>query len=165
MATDGLPAIALGVDPPDPDIMDLKPRDKNEGIFSRGLAEKILVRGVLIGVCTLFAFIAGIYFDYGMTVARTMTLATLVLSQLIHVFECRSERHSIFEIKLFTNPYLVGAVTISIIMLISVIYIPFFAGVFHTAMLNLNQWIIVIILSGFIALVNSTYLYIKPRVK
>ena len=165
LATDGLPAIALGVDPPDPDIMDLKPRDKNEGIFSRGLAEKILVRGVLIGVCTLFAFIAGIYFDYGMTVARTMTLATLVLSQLIHVFECRSERHSIFEIKLFTNPYLVGAVTISIIMLISVIYIPFFAGVFHTAMLNLNQWIIVIILSGFIALVNSTYLYIKTRVK
>ena len=100
-----------------------------------------------------------------MTVARTMTLATLVLSQLIHVFECRSERHSIFEIKLFTNPYLVGAVTISIIMLISVIYIPFFSGVFHTAMLNLNQWIIVIILSGFIALVNSTYLYIKTKVK
>ncbi|GKX65540.1 calcium-translocating P-type ATPase, PMCA-type [Inconstantimicrobium mannanitabidum] len=163
LATDGLPAIALGVDPPDADIMSQRPRQRNESIFARGLTEKILVRGTLIGLCTLFAFMAGIYFDLGMTTARTMALSTLVLSQLIHVFECRSERHSIFKIKLFTNPYLVGAVAISLIMLLCAIYMPFFRAIFHTSALQLSQWGIVVFFSGIIALINSVYLYIQDR--
>ncbi|MEW8957146.1 calcium-translocating P-type ATPase, SERCA-type [Clostridium sp.] len=161
LATDGLPAIALGVDPPDKDIMDEKPRKKNESIFARGLMEKIIIRGSLIGVCTLLAFIAGKYYGYDLETSRTMALSTLVLSQLIHVFECRSEHHSIFEIKLFTNPYLLGAVIVSIGMLLSVIYIPFFGAIFHTTALNLGQWLIVVFLSGIIGFINSLYLYAK----
>ena len=142
LATDGLPAIALGVDPADKDIMNQQPRDKKEGIFARGLTEKILVRGCLIGVCTLLSFVGGMYFGMSLETCRTMALATLVMSQLFHVFECRSERHSIFEINLFTNPYLVLAVSTSIIMLLGIIYIPFFRTIFHTTILGLNSWLL-----------------------
>ncbi|MCR6513534.1 calcium-translocating P-type ATPase, PMCA-type [Clostridium sp. LY3-2] len=163
LATDGLPAIALGVDPADSDIMRQMPRIKKEGIFSRGLTEKILIRGTLIGLCTLLSFMVGRYFNMDLQTCRTIALSTLVLSQLFHVFECRSERHSIFEIKLFTNPYLVVAVTISIIMMCSVLYIPFLSGIFHTVPLGLKHWAIVLTFSSVIAFINSIYLYFKTR--
>lgn len=163
LATDGLPAIALGVDPPDNDIMRQTPRDKKEGIFSRGLTEKILVRGSLIGICTLLSFMVGRYYGMDLATCRTIALATLVMSQLFHVFECRSERHSIFEIKLFTNIYLVGAVSVSIIMLCSIVYVPFLRGIFHTVSLAFGQWCIVLFFSGIIAMINSLYLFIKTK--
>lgn len=159
LATDGLPAIALGVDPPNKDIMRLSPRDKKESIFARGLVEKIAVRGTLIGICTLLSFIISRLYGMDLATCRTIALSTLVLSQLFHVFECRSERHSIFEIKIFTNKYLVGAVTMSIIMLLSILYIPFLQGVFHTVPLQTKQWLIVLFFSGIIAFINSVYLF------
>ncbi|MFL0251610.1 calcium-translocating P-type ATPase, PMCA-type [Clostridium neuense] len=163
LATDGLPAMALGVDPADNDIMLQAPRDKKEGIFSKGLGEKIVVRGCLIGICTVFSFIISMYFGLDLKSSRTVALGTLIMSQLIHVFECRSERHSIFEIKLFTNLYLVGAVSISIAMLIAVIYIPFLQVIFHTRALGLFEWLIIIFFSGFISLINSVYLYFNKK--
>jgi P-type Ca2+ transporter type 2C len=159
LATDGLPAIALGVDPADKDIMFQRPRPKNEHIFARGLKEKILIRGSLIGTCTVLAFLAGKYYGMNLNTCRTLALGTLIMSQLIHVFECRSEKHSIFEIKLFTNPYLVGAVLISVVMLCSVLYIPFLQGIFKTVALNFGQWMIIMFFSSIIAFINSLYLY------
>lgn len=163
LATDGLPAIALGVDPAEQDIMRQMPREKGESIFARGLVEKIVVRGSLIGICTLLSFMVGRYYAMNLETCRTLALCTLVMSQLIHVFECRSERHSIFEIKLFTNPYLVGAVSISVILMCSVLYVPFLREIFHTVALSLNQWLIVMFFSGIIALINSVYLLIKSK--
>lgn len=163
LATDGLPAIALGVDPADSDIMRQQPRNKKEGIFARGLTEKILIRGTLIGICTLLSFMVGRYYRMDLETCRTMALSTLIMSQLFHVFECRSERHSIFEIKLFTNPYLVGAVSISITMLLAILYIPFLRGIFHTVPLMINHWAIVVFFSGVIAFINSVYLFIKTK--
>lgn len=163
LATDGLPAIALGVDPPEQDIMRQLPRDKKESVFARGLVEKIIIRGSLIGLCTLLSFMVGRYYRLDLETCRTLALCTLVMSQLIHVFECRSERHSIFQIKLFTNPYLVGAVTISIILLCSVLYVPFLQDIFHTVALSFSQWLIVMFFSGIIALINSVYLLIKSK--
>ncbi len=90
-----------------------------------------------------------------------MALATLVMSQLIHVFECRSENHSIFQINLFSNKYLLGAIAASICMILAIVYIPFLQNVFHTSAMNLIQWGIVIFFSGIIALINSLYLYFK----
>ena len=165
LATDGLPAIALGVDPPDKDIMMQQPRAKSEGIFARGLWEKIIVRGCLIGVCTLFSFEIARLFGMDLATCRTISLCTLVMSQLLHVFECRSERHSIFEIKIFSNPYLLGAVCVSVIMICSILYIPFLKSVFNTVSLNLMQWSIVLFFSGIIFLINSMYLYIKSKGK
>ncbi len=163
LATDGLPAIALGVDPADKDIMLRKPRAKDESVFARGLKEKIMLRGSLIGVCTILAFLAGKYYGMDVTTCRTLALGTLVMSQLLHVFECRSENHSIFEIKLFTNMYLVGAVLVSIAMLLSIVYIPFLQGVFHTVPLSLAHWTIIIFFSGTISFMNSLYLFARRK--
>ena len=161
LVTDGLPAIALGVDPGDKDIMYQRPRPKNEHIFARGLKEKIIIRGSLIGICTVITFLSGKYYGMSLEASRTLALGTLIMSQLIHVFECRSEKHSIFEINLFTNPYLVGAVLISVTMLCLVMYVPFLSGIFHTVPLNLGQWCIIIFFSGIIAFINSLYLFLK----
>ena len=163
LVTDGLPAIALGVDPPNRDIMRLSPREKKESIFARGLVEKITVRGTLIGICTLLSFIISRLYGMDLVTCRTIALSTLVMSQLFHVFECRSERHSIFEIKVFTNKYLVGAVSMSIMMLICILYIPFMQNIFHTVPLMLKQWLIVLFFSGIIAFINSMYLFIKTK--
>jgi Ca2+-transporting ATPase len=163
LVTDGLPAIALGVDPPDSDIIFQKPREKSESIFARGLVEKIVIRGSLIGICTVLSFLSGKYYGFSLEVCRTITLSTLVMSQLIHVFECKSERHSLFEINIFSNIYLVFAVSISILMLLSVIYIPVFQAIFHTVALNLGMWLIVIFFSGSIAFINSIYLFLNRK--
>ena len=163
LATDGLPAIALGVDPADKDIMRQQPREKDESIFARGLWEKIVVRGCLIGVCTLLSFMVGRFYMLDLATCRTIALCTLVMSQLFHVFECRSERHSIFEIKLFTNPYLVGAVLISIVMICSILYIPFLGSIFNTVPLRFKEWSLVLFFSGSIFLINSIYLLIKSK--
>ncbi len=163
LATDGLPAIALGIDPADKDIMRQSPREKNEGIFARGLWEKIIVRGCLIGICTLLSFMIGRYYGMDLATCRTIALCTLVMSQLLHVFECRSERHSIFEINVLSNIYLLGAAIISITMICCILYIPFLKGVFNTVSLNLGQWLLVIFFSGIIFLINSIYLFIKSK--
>lgn len=163
LATDGLPAMALGVDPADIDIMEQRPRGKDESIFSRGLKEKILIKGSLIGICTILSFYMAYVYKVDLRTCRTIALSTLILSQLIHVFECRSERHSIFEIKYFTNIYLILAVAISVVMLFCVIYIPFFQKIFHTSSITLNQWFIVMFFSGIISLINSVYLLVKNK--
>ena len=163
LATDGLPAIALGIDPADKDIMRQSPREKNEGIFARGLWEKIIVRGCLIGICTLLSFMVGRYYGMDLATCRTIALCTLVMSQLLHVFECRSERHSIFEINVLSNIYLLGAAIVSITMICGILYIPFLRGIFNTVALNLGQWLVVIFFSGIIFLINSVYLLIKSK--
>ncbi|SHH38269.1 calcium-translocating P-type ATPase, PMCA-type [Clostridium grantii] len=161
LATDGLPAIALGLDSGDKAIMEQKPLSRNESIFARGLKEKIFIRGSLIGICTVLAFLAGKYYGMDLETCRTLTLGTLILSQLIHVFECRSEKCSIFEMKFYTNLYLVGAVCISITMLILIIYLPYLGRVFHTVPLDLGQWLIIIFFSSIISFVNSLVLLFR----
>jgi ATPase, P-type (transporting), HAD superfamily, subfamily IC len=162
LVTDGLPAIALGVDPPDKGIMLRPARKKDESIFSQGLSHKILIRGVLIGLCTLIVFVMTLYTTSGnLMKARTMAFATLVMSQLVHVFECKSERNSIFDINLFNNIYLVGAVTISILMLSIAIYMPALQPVFKTASLSLGDWVEVMFFSAAIAIIVNVWTFIK----
>lgn len=165
LATDGLPAIALGVDPPMEDIMLRKPRPKNESIFGDGLIFKIIIRGSLIGICTILSFLTAKYYNMDLNTCRTIALCTLIMSQLIHVFECRSEKHSIFEINIFSNMYLFLAVSISLLMVLGVLYIDFFRGVFHTVALNIGQWLIVIFFSASISFINSVYLFISNKKK
>jgi len=160
LVTDGLPAMALGVEPREPDVMDRPPRRPEEGVFSRRLGIKILGRGVLIGLGTLGAFLwcvltaprqpgAGPLADPGtLQAARTMALATLVMAQLIHVFDCRSERRSIFDNGLFGNPWLVAAVASSLSALLMAIYWAPLAAVFGTSPLDGPQWIVVLIAGG-----------------
>ncbi|TYQ15332.1 UNVERIFIED_CONTAM: Ca2+-transporting ATPase [Acetivibrio alkalicellulosi] len=149
LVTDGLPAVALGLEPADKDIMMKQPRGTNESIFSRGLLNLILFRGVIIGLSSLAVFISILHFTNNVDMARTGAFVTLVMTQLIHVFECKSEKKNIFEVPLFNNIPLFFAVLWSISMITSVVYIPFFQGVFKTAPLSLNEWILI---GGFSAL-------------
>ena len=142
LVTDGLPAVALGFDPPEKDIMKQKPRDPDESIFSHGLAGLIIVRGVLIGLATLAVYASLLWFTADVGLARTGGFVTLVLSQLIHVFECKSETRNIFRIPLFSNMFLVISVICSLIMTLGVIYIPFLQNIFKTVPLGINEWMI-----------------------
>lgn len=147
LATDGLPAIALGLDPPDDDVMQHPPRRADEGVFSGGLLFKIIFRGILIAACTLCTFWVIQISGGSLEASRTGAFMTLVLTQLIHVFECKSEEHSIFKIHLLNNKALILAVLSSLILLLSVIYIPFLSGVFSTSPLSLNQLIYVVLIT------------------
>jgi len=144
LVTDGLPAIALGLDPPERDIMKRRPRGANENIFSNGLLKLILFRGTLIGVSTLAVFISILYFTGNVETARTASFVTLVITQLIHVFECKSESKNIFEIPIFNNIPLVLAVICSVIMILGVVYMPVFQGVFKTVPLLFNDWALIL---------------------
>lgn len=140
LATDGLPAIALGLEPAEADIMNRRPRRSNDNVFSDGLLGLIVVRGILIGLSTLLVFMSVYYAGGDLIRARTATFATLVFSQLVHVFECKSEEKSVFEIPLLNNLYLVGAVLVSTFMILSVIYIPALQGIFKTCPLERCDW-------------------------
>nr|WP_154308822.1 calcium-translocating P-type ATPase, SERCA-type [Metabacillus lacus] len=144
LVTDGLPAMALGLDKPEDDLMNRKPRHPNEGVFARGLAWKVLSRGFLIGAATLIAFLVVYNREpEQLAYAQTIAFATLVMAQLIHVFDCRSER-SIFERNPFGNPYLIGAVASSIVLMAVVIYYPPLQPIFHTVAIELRDWLLVL---------------------
>ncbi len=136
LATDGLPAIALGLEPPDRGIMKRPPRKPDESFFADGLLGKIVWRGILIGLCTLGSFSTAMRLGGTLTQARTAALLTLVASQLIHVFECKSEHGSLLHIRPFSNWKLIGAVLISALMMAATIWIPQAQVIFGTAALQ-----------------------------
>ncbi|MCD8502474.1 MAG: calcium-translocating P-type ATPase, SERCA-type [Bacillaceae bacterium] len=144
LVTDGLPAMALGLDQPEDDVMKRKPRHPMEGVFARGLAWKIVSRGFMIGVVTLLAFWFTLKSDPDYLIqAQTVAFATLVLAQLIHVFDCRSE-HSVFHRNPFQNIYLVFAVLSSLILMLIVIYYPPLQPIFHTVTIGLREWSLIV---------------------
>lgn len=148
LVTDGLPAMALGVDGMDKDIMNRPPRAPGESVFARGLARKIGIRGTMIGMGTLFVFVTALFLGVNMLGARTMAFTTLVFSQLFHVFDCKSEDRGIFEVGIFSNPYLVAAVATSTLMQLSVIYLPPLQAIFKTTPLVTWQWGLILIVAG-----------------
>lgn len=141
LITDGLPAMALALDPAERDSMKRPPRKTTEGIFSGGLGWKIISRGFLIGIVTLVAFMI-VYETESLTKAQTIAFSTLVLAQLIHVFDCRSE-HSIFHRNIFENKALMLAVISSLLLLFVVIYYEPFQPVFRTTALTIQDWLLI----------------------
>ncbi len=138
LATDGLPAIALGLEPPERESMRKPPRKPDESIFADGLLEKIILRGVFIGLCTLGSFSTAMRFGAGLPEARTAALVTLVLSQLIHVFECKSEHGTLLNVRYFSNWKLIGAVLISALLMALTVWLPQAQVIFGTAALYGN---------------------------
>lgn len=155
LATDGLPAIALGLDPPEKDIMMRRPRGAKDNIFSHGLLKLIVTRGVFIGLSTLGVFVSILYFLNNVELARTSAFMTLVITQLIHVFECKSETRNIFEISIFNNIPLVLAVLCSTIMVLAVVYVPALQGIFNTVALGISEWFIIIGFSLIVPILSS----------
>ncbi|MDF2719564.1 MAG: ATPase, partial [Paenibacillus sp.] len=145
LVTDGLPAMALGVDQPEKDLMQQKPRTAKENIFARRLGWKIVSRGILIGICTLAAFWLMLMENpdssQGLVKAQSVAFATLVMAQLIHVFDCRSSR-SIFHRNPLQNKYLVLAVLSSLALMLVVMYVEPLQPIFKTVPLGMKEWMI-----------------------
>lgn len=145
LVTDSIPAIALGLEPAEKDIMKKKPRDSKKGIFADGLWGKIFIEGTMIGMLTLLAFFIGNKL-YGLEVGRTMAFLSLGLLELVHAFNIRSDE-SIFKVGLFTNKYLILAFIVGTILQVGVVIIPAVADVFKLVPLNSTQWLYTIAIS------------------
>jgi len=139
LVTDGLPAVALGLEPPDPRAMSRPPRKPGESVFSKGLAFKIIIRGALIGIATLASFTVLYQMTGRLETARTGALFALVFAQLIHVFECKSEEKNILHIPYGNNKKLLAAAALSLAVLLCVLYVPWLQGIFSTVPLTLRE--------------------------
>jgi Ca2+-transporting ATPase len=156
LVTDSFPALALGSEKGDPDIMTRKPRKAKEPIINRDMVLLVAVQAVAIfiaiyGVFTLtlgkaFLFLPGsVPVDAElMRLARTMAFATLIVDELLRAFTSRSERQSIFRIGFFSNRQMVAAAALGFVLLLLVIYVPFLEPVFDTAALTLANWGVVL---------------------
>lgn len=166
LITDALPALALGVDPGDHDVMKMKPRDPKESFFAHGAGYRAIVGGVLIGVLTLAAFYFGLTeFGHGifsdniperdLEYARTMAFVVLASSQLFYSISLRHETKSIFQIGFFSNMYLIGAIVVGLILQMSVIEIDALAAVFKCVDLDSHDWQMVFAFACMPLIVNE----------
>jgi len=140
LVTDGLPAIALGFDPGAPELMRALPRRRTDGIFADGLGYLIISRGLLIGVLTVAIFAFELLSGASLALARTCAFMLLVFMQLIHVFECKSEKKTLFSINLFNNIGLIASVLLSFGLTIMICYLPQFCVIFKVMSLPQEQW-------------------------
>jgi Ca2+-transporting ATPase len=178
LITDTLPALALGVDPGDPDVMKYKPRNPKDSLF-KGSKLSLLLNGLLIGTVTLIAFVIGAKYYTGATSlfplfpknisedalrhAQTMAFVVLSVSQLVHSLNMRNDKKSIFQIGLFTNKYLIGAIVLGIMLQDFIITIPALANIFSVHDLSLMDWGLVTILALMPLLFNEIAKLFKRR--
>ncbi len=177
LITDSFPAVALGMDPGNQDVMKENPRDAKESFFAGGVGLHVILGGVLIGALTIIAFWFGYYehgyspFDHSVpddTVeyARTMAFMVLVMCQLFYSLAVRSHTKSIFQIGVFTNKYLMGAIFLGVALQLIVVGIPAMQNAFHLQMLDVRAWFIAIGLSLIPLLCNEIFkIFVRARLK
>ena len=150
LVTDSLPALALAFDPANDDIMKRKPLKQTKGIFTKGMTFRIVYQGIMIGLITLIAFIIGLKTTTtpieGLTldqskieVGQTMAFIVLALSELVHVFNIRDNRKSLFKGKVFNNKVLIGATIVSAALMFVILLIPALRTVFSIPVLPMNN--------------------------
>ena len=137
LLTDSLPAIALGVEPHSSDVMNEKPRPKNQSILTKKVLTNICVEGVVIGVMTMIAFYVG--FMRNAEVASTMAFSTLCLSRLVHGFNCKSDKPVWFTKKMWNNKSMIGAFFVGFVLLNAVLLVPALQGIFAVAPLTIAE--------------------------
>ncbi len=142
LITDGAPAIALGNEKGDPDIMDRKPRPVAEPIINREMIIGIAVQTVAITVAVLVAFQIGL--ASGEAHGRTMAFATLSISELLRAYTSRSERYALWSLGIWSNRWMQWAVLTSLVILLAIIYVPFLDPVFGTTFLTARDWLVML---------------------
>ena len=163
LVTDTFPALALGVEKADRDIMTRKPVKSGSSIFSGGIGVSIIYQGILEGFITLVAYYIGIT-RYSSSVAITMAFATLGLIQLVHAFNVRSGLKSAFSMRFASNKYLLLAFLLSAFLQVSVIAIPYLNSIFRVTPLDLAQWLIVVAASLSIVPIVELAKLVQARV-
>jgi Ca2+-transporting ATPase len=142
LATDGLPALALAVDPPDNDLMRRQPRDPRIGVFTRPVVAMLLVAGLWSGIVNMALFIWLLDRGRALEEAMALTFVTLVLIQFFNAYNCRSDRHPVFR-RPFANRWLNLAVGWEVVLLIAIVYVPFAQRAFGTFSLTAADWMLV----------------------
>ena len=145
LVTDSLPAIAIGLEPPEENIMRRRPVNSKKSIFSDGLWGKIIVEGLMIGILTLVAFSIGNKY-YNLETGRTMAFISIGLLELVHSFNIKSEK-SILKTNIFENNFLILSFILGVFVQTIVVIIPTLASIFDLVSLNSTQWIITILIS------------------
>ena len=140
LATDGLPAIALSVDPPEPDLMKKKPRPRNQSIFSRNVLIYMLLAGIWTAAVSLAVFVWAINTGRPLAEAQSITFITLILVEFFNALNCRSLDHSIIQIGIFTNKWLLLSIIGQVPLLLAIVYFPPFQQAFNTHSLNGEEW-------------------------
>jgi Ca2+-transporting ATPase len=143
LVTDGLPALALGLEPADPEGMRRPPRPPHESVFARGLGRRIVVRGLVIGTVTVALFLFALRTGHRLDYARTLAFAALTLEQLVFVFECRSESRHPWRLPLARNPWLPLAALSSLALFLLTVYVPALRPIFATVPLGATGWLLV----------------------
>ena len=161
LVTDGLPALALGVEPPESDTMSRPPYRPNENIFSRGLGRHIIWVGLLMGFLSLGPGFW--YWRAGDPNWQTLVFTTLTLSQMAHVMAIRSERQSLFHIGLTSNKPLLGAVSLTLVLQLALVYVPFLQVFFKTNPLPLPDLALTIALSSVVFVAVEIEKWISRR--
>lgn len=166
LVTDSLPALALGVEPVEHDVMTRKPRAKNESIFAHGVGLMAILQGAMIGLITLAAYYIGSRTgieNAGIPLGESMAFAVLAISQLVHALNIRSS-HSIFKIGLLSNKYMVGAFLISLSIMLMVLTVPFLQAIFEVIPMNSLEWAIIAGLSIVpLIVMEFVKLFTSPR--
>ncbi len=142
LLTDGAPALALATEKGDPDIMQQRPRPKKEPIINRVMVTRIAVITVALTAVVLIAYQIGLRTSIGL--AETMAFVTLALAELPIAYTSRSERYPLYRLGVFGNRWMQAAVGLSIVLILAVLYIPFFNRPFNTVPLTLDQWAIIV---------------------
>lgn len=163
LVTDGLPALALSVEPAESDVMSRPPRHPKESIFAHGLGLHAIWVGLLMGGVVLFTQAWSI--TTGHAHWQTMVFTVLCLTQLGHVLAIRSEKESLLKIGLFSNKYLLGAVVLTFILQMATIYVPFLNRIFKTEPLTLQELMITLALSSVVFFAVEIEKAIKRRQK
>lgn len=138
LLTDSLPAIALGLEPHSIDVMNEKPRPKNEMILTRHFLSKIGTEGLCIGITTMIAFLIG-YRGGNAVLASTMAFGTLCTARLVHGFNCKCDEPILFQKRFFNNIYLIGAFVIGFVLITCVMTIPSLQSIFKVQTLTMGQ--------------------------
>lgn len=162
LVTDSLPAIALGLEPEEDNIMLKPPKDPKKSLFSDGLFSKILIEGTMIGILTLIIFNIGNKL-YSLEVGRTMAFLALGFIELVHSFNIKCES-SILNKKLFNNKYLIGSFVLGIVLQILVVVSNPIANIFGLVKLNANQWLYVVLISILPIIILESYKKIKNSI-
>jgi Ca2+-transporting ATPase len=144
LLTDGLPAVALGLERGDPDVMQQPPRSPREPLLDAMMRWGIVMQGMIITIATLAVFQIGWRNSGDLTMAQTMALVTLVGCELLRAFTARSERHSLWSSGVCGNRFLLGAVASSLALLLAVLYLSWLNPIFHTAALTGQAWLTVL---------------------
>ncbi len=154
LVTDSFPALALGMEPGEPDIMKHRPRNPNEPIIDKDMLHSIIVQAVAIAAVTLGAFALGYYYfgkgtdpEQMLAQGRTLAFATLILAELFRAMAARSNRYPLKQIGWFTNKYIIASIFIGAALLLLVIYIPIMRNLFDIAFMGPKEWLPVLILS------------------